>query len=64
MRIVIDAERCAGHGRCYDLAPELCTDDEAGHGVVRGDGEVAPDQLAAAERVVRACPERAISLQP
>ena len=28
MRVVIDTERCTGHGRCYSLAPAVFTDDD------------------------------------
>jgi len=28
VKIRIDPERCQGHGRCYDLAPDLFGDDE------------------------------------
>lgn len=62
MRVVIDTERCTGHGRCYALAPELFTDDDRGYGEVIGDGTVSPSQRAAAERAVGGCPERAITL--
>jgi ferredoxin len=63
MRIRIDAERCTGHGRCYDAAPALVTDDDRGYGVVAGDGEVPPDQREAAERAVAQCPEGAVTLE-
>ncbi|HET7652449.1 MAG TPA: ferredoxin [Acidimicrobiales bacterium] len=63
MRVVIDSDRCTGHGRCYALAPELFTDDDSGYGEVIGDGTVSPDQRAAAERAVAGCPERAITLE-
>lgn len=62
MRIVHDAEKCTGHGRCYQLVPELFEDDEYGHGFVKGDGVIADDQRAQAERAISACPERAITL--
>jgi ferredoxin len=62
VRVVIDPERCAGHGRCYALAPDVFTDDERGYGQVVADGAVAPDQLDVARRAVGGCPEAAISL--
>ena len=37
MRVRVDRERCVGHGRCYVLAPDVFTDDERGHCVVRVD---------------------------
>ncbi len=64
MRVVIDYERCSGHGRCYSLAPSLFADDDRGYGQVRDVGVVRPDQEADAERAVLACPERAITLEP
>jgi ferredoxin len=59
---VIDDERCAGHGRCYVIAPDLFTDDERGYGATVGRGAVTPDQLDVAQRAVAACPEHAISI--
>jgi len=64
MKLVIDHELCQGHGRCWDNAPELVEDDEAGRGVVRGDGRV-PDALEGkAREAASACPERAVRLEP
>lgn len=63
MKIVIDAERCQGHGRCWDNAYELIGDDEMGRGYVRNpDADVPPELLDAAHRAVTACPEQAVSL--
>ena len=28
MRVHVDEARCEGHGRCYDLAPDLFEPDE------------------------------------
>ncbi|MCC5579480.1 ferredoxin [Microtetraspora sp. AC03309] len=62
MRVQIDPERCQGHGRCYDLAPDLFTEDEEGYGQVLADGVVPPDQEHDARRAVSNCPERAMTL--
>ena len=62
MKVHIDPERCQGHGRCYDLAPQLFGDDEEGYGQVLGDGVVPPGQEDAARRAVANCPQRAIDL--
>ncbi len=62
MRVRIDSEKCQGHGRCYDLAPELFGDDEEGFGQVLGDGKVTPDTENQARLAVANCPERAIEL--
>jgi ferredoxin len=62
MRISIDPERCEGHGRCWENAPGLVTDDESGRGAVRGDGTVPPGLEAEAHHAENACPERAVIL--
>jgi ferredoxin len=62
MRVVIDAERCTGHGRCYELAATVFTDNEDGYGQVRDEGTVSAGAEKAARMAVAACPERAISI--
>jgi len=62
VKLQIDSERCQGHGRCYDLAPELFGDDDEGYGTVLGDGTVLPGTEQDARRAVANCPERAIAL--
>lgn len=64
MELTVDADRCQGHGRCYDLAPELFDADEDGHAVLlTPGGDVVPGAEAAAGRAVRSCPEQALSLE-
>ena len=61
MKVSIDADRCQGHGRCYEVAPEVFTDDERGRGEVISAN--VPDHLLAQVRsAVSACPEKAITL--
>jgi ferredoxin len=62
VRVQIDSEKCQGHGRCYDLATEVFTDDEEGNGQVIGDGVVAPAHEESARLAVANCPESAISI--
>lgn len=62
MKVLIDYDRCTGHGRCYSLSPSVFTDDDRGYGQVIGDGTITAEQLDAARRAVLACPERAITL--
>ena len=62
MRLQIDSEKCQGHGRCYDLAPDVFTDDEEGNGQVIGDGVVTSANEEAARLAVANCPESAISI--
>jgi len=61
VKLSIDPDRCRGHGRCYDLAPELFGEDDEGYGQVLGDGVVAPEHERAAELAIANCPERAIA---
>jgi ferredoxin len=62
VKLQIDTTLCQGHGRCYDLAPELFGDDDEGFGQVLGDGIVPPGKEHVARLAVANCPERAISL--
>jgi len=62
MELSLDTEACMGHGRCYDLAPQLFDADGEGHGVL-----LVPDVPAAEESAAHtaheSCPERAIALR-
>jgi ferredoxin len=62
VKLHIDTDRCQGHGRCYDLAPDLFGDDDEGFGQVLGDGTVTPETEREARLAVANCPERAIEL--
>ena len=64
MRVQIDAELCQGHGRCYDLSPELFgeDEDEDGYGTVPGDGQVPPGREAGARLAAANCPEAAVAV--
>jgi ferredoxin len=62
VKIQIGAERCQGHGRCYDRAPDLFGEDDEGYGKVLGDGVVPPAQERDARLAAANCPERAIDL--
>jgi ferredoxin len=63
VRVRVDLARCVGHGRCYELAPDLFGEDERGRCQV-----LRPDVLAElrdlARRAVANCPERALALEP
>jgi ferredoxin len=68
-KVLIDHNRCQGHGRCYDLAPEVFTDDDEGYTRLVGDavaaaydGTVAPEHIEQARLAVLNCPESAIEL--
>jgi ferredoxin len=61
VRISIDPSLCQGHGRCYDLAPDLFGADDEGYSVlVHADGLV-PDGLEDDARLAADnCPEAAV----
>jgi ferredoxin len=61
VKLQIDAKVCQGHGRCYDLAPDLFGDDEEGFGQVLADGIVPPGKEQEARLAAANCPERAIA---
>ncbi|MEO9328095.1 ferredoxin [Gordonia aurantiaca] len=61
MRIVVDRERCGGHGRCVAVAPELFDLDDDGISLPLVD-ELATDQEAAAEDAIANCPQSAIRI--
>lgn len=63
MKVRVDSEACSGHGRCYEIAPDVFGDDERGHCVIRTPG-VAPEHEAAARKAEANCPERAIVIHP
>ena len=62
MRVRIDPERCQGHGRCYDLAPDLFAEDDDGYGSALHDGAIPQGRENDAELAVANCPERAIDV--
>ena len=62
MIVVIDAEACTGHGRCYMVAPTVFASDDSGFGTVTVDGPLDDGQLTAARAAVANCPERAVAL--
>jgi ferredoxin len=64
VRIIIRADECEGHGRCYDIVPELIQPDDEGHAELVTPGEDIPSESEARAAVaVRNCPERALSLE-
>ena len=61
MKIVADRKLCSGHARCAAVAPEVFDLDADGY--IGFTEKVVPEALhAQAQRGVRACPERALSL--
>jgi ferredoxin len=61
MRLAIDTARCTGHGRCWDLVPELFDADDSGYGTAKT--QDVPTELEERARVAaRNCPEAAITI--
>jgi ferredoxin len=61
MKINVNKAICAGHARCWSLAPHLFPLDEEGY-IATDSFEVKPGDEALARRGARACPERALSV--
>ena len=64
MRVAVDQEKCQGHGRCYDLAPDVFESDERGRVVVAVHGELSPALEPDARIGVQNCPESALRMIP
>lgn len=62
MRVILDSNKCQGHGRCYALAPQLFEPDDEGYSVLRGDGGVTPQLEDEARLAADNCPEYAIEI--
>lgn len=62
MKVRVDPDRCVGHGRCYELAPDVFQEDERGH--CRVQSETVPAGLENdARRGAENCPEQAITVE-
>jgi ferredoxin len=63
VRITVDGESCMGHGRCYQMAPDLLTYDDEGYVTIRDQViDVPPAQVEDAEEAAATCPEGAVLL--
>lgn len=63
--ILIDRDKCVGHGRCYSLAPAVYdADDEGFSELTDGDTPATPELREQARLGAETCPEGAISLVP
>lgn len=62
MRVHVIEDRCQGHTRCNAIVPEVFQlREDDGHSVVVI-GEIPSELQRKVRRAVRACPERAISV--
>lgn len=59
MRVTVDEDRCAGHGMCLTLCPEVFELNDDGWAVADPD-EVPAEHEDAAREAIDNCPERAI----
>jgi ferredoxin len=62
VKVRVDAATCVGHGRCYELAPEVFGEDERGHCRVLLE-DVPPEHQKQARAAEANCPERAIQIE-
>ena len=65
MRVAIDPALCQGHGRCYDLAPDLFGEDEDGYSTLTAltaGGQVPAGREDDARLAAANCPESAITV--
>lgn len=61
-KLILDASLCQGHGRCYQLAPDVFDADDDGHCVLKVTS--VPDDLADKAMLgIINCPELALSLE-
>jgi ferredoxin len=63
VRVVVDYDRCEGHGLCVGQASEIFELDEAGDLVHRFDGQDVPEEFAvSAARGAAVCPVAALRI--
>jgi ferredoxin len=60
MKVTVDEDRCAGHGMCLTLCPEVFEMSDDGWAVAAPD-EVPAESESAAREAIENCPEHAIS---
>jgi ferredoxin len=63
VKVVADVLKCQGHGRCYDLAPNVFDSDDEGRVSLLIAGDIADGRLEQEARsAVDNCPEHALEL--
>ena len=60
MKVVVDAEVCQGHARCWEICPDVFDLDDEGHALVKVDDVPVALEGVVLEAVAN-CPERAIT---
>ena len=61
MKVAVDADRCQGHARCWEICPDVFSLDDEGHAFVENE-DVPAGLEEPVERAMHNCPERAISI--
>ena len=64
MRVAVDRGVCHGHGRCYDLAPDVFEPDERGRVELAVTGELSDELEPDARIAVQNCPASALRMIP
>jgi ferredoxin len=59
MKVTVDEDRCAGHGMCLTLCPEIFELNDDGWAVASPE-EVPAELESAARDAIANCPEKAI----
>lgn len=64
MRIIVDRDRCEGHGVCESAAPQLFQIDDEGDLVYHFDGREIPEEYRdPATNSVLTCPVAALKME-
>ena len=63
MRVILDSEKCQGHGRCYALATSLFESDDEGYSVLKVTGDIPAELEDDARIAADNCPEYAITVE-
>lgn len=58
--VKIDLSMCQGHGRCYDIEPDLIDADDEGMPLLTA---TEPIETSRAKDLANCCPEFAISIE-
>jgi ferredoxin len=61
--VVIDPDRCQGHGKCLFECPDVFEPDDNGYAAVTLPASDDPAVIVQIRRAVSHCPERAISVR-
>lgn len=62
MKIILDRDRCEGHGLCEEAAPRLMHLDDEGELVIDVEDVVSQADIDAAQAAARVCPVAALRI--